>query len=230
LRKSTSTSAAAVAVDDNPYLNAQRVWLERYGNFVQQAYNWRLIAVLEAIALMIGIVGLIYVAGQSKFLPYIITIDKIGQPVSVHVLDRASPIDERVVHAELANWLADARNVVTDRVVEKSNIDAVYAMVADGSAARGYLDSWYPAGGHSPFERAAKGTVEIAVDAILPVSSETYVVQWTETLRDLGGHVTETQRWEASISVAITPPTDEATIMRNPIGLFITSLNWTQKS
>ncbi len=220
----------AVAIADNPYLNAQNVWLERYGHFIAQAYNWRLIAMLEAVALTVGIFGLIYVAGQSKFVPYIVAVDKLGLPISVHLADRASPIDERVVHAQLANWISNARGVVTDRIVEKSNLDAVYSMILDGSAARGYLDSWYPTNGHSPFERAHKETVSIGVDAILPVSNQTYVVQWAETVRDLGGRVISTQHWEASISIAFTPPTDEAAIIRNPLGVFITSLNWTQKS
>jgi type IV secretory pathway TrbF-like protein len=42
--------------------------------------------------------------------------------------------------------------------------------------------------------------------------------------------VTGTQNWEASLSVAFTPPTNEDQIIKNPIGLYITSVNWTQKS
>jgi type IV secretion system protein VirB5 len=219
-----------VSVSDNPYLNAQNVWLERYGHFIQQAYNWRLIAMLEAVALTVGVFGLIYVSGQTKFVPYIVDVNKEGLPINVHIAEPAGPIDQRVVHSELASWISNARSVVTDRIVEKSQIDAVYAMVLDGSPARGYLDQYYPVGGHSPFDRATKETDAVNITAILLVSNQTYVVQWTETIRDLAGRVTATQNWEANLSVAFTPPTTEDSVIRNPIGLFITSVNWTQKS
>jgi type IV secretion system protein VirB5 len=219
-----------IVAPDNPYLNAQNVWLERYGHFIQQAYNWRLIAMLEAVALIVGVFGLIYVASQTKFVPYIVDVNKEGLPINVHIADQGSTIDQRVVHAELASWISNARSVVTDRIVEKQNIDGVYSMIADNSAARGFLDQYYPVGGHSPFDRAQKETDSVAITAILPVSNQTYVVQWTETIRDLTGKVTSTQNWEASISVAFTPPTTEDQVIKNPIGLYITSVNWTQKS
>jgi type IV secretion system protein VirB5 len=219
-----------VPVSDNPYLNAQNVWLERYGHFIHQAYNWRLIAMLEAVALTIGIFGLIYVAGEPHVVPYIVDVNKEGLPINVHVAAPGGPIDQRVVHAALANWVNNARSVVTDRIVEKQNLDGVYSMIADGSAARGYLDQWYPVNNHSPFQRAQTQTVTTNVTAILPISNQTYQVQWTETARDLSGRVTGTQNWEAEIGVAFTPPTTEDQVLKNPIGLFITSLNWTQTS
>jgi type IV secretion system protein VirB5 len=222
--------AQPVQPTDNPYLNAQNVWLERYGHFIQQAYNWRLIAMLEAVALVVGVVGLIYVATQTKYVPYIVDVNQEGLPINVHLAEQAGPIDQRVVHAELANWVTDARSVVTDRIAEKANLKVVYDMVSDGSPARGFLDQYYPVGGHSPFDRAQKETDNINIDAILQISNQTYVVQWTETIRDLGGRVTATQHWEANISVAFTPPTSEQQIESNPIGLFITQLTWTQKS
>jgi len=77
------------------------------------ARDYAFLGMLEAVALTVGIFGLIYVAGQSKFVPYIVAVDKIGQPISVHIAERASPIDQRVVHSELANWLSNARGVVT---------------------------------------------------------------------------------------------------------------------
>jgi type IV secretion system protein VirB5 len=148
----------------------------------------------------------------------------------VHLADQAGPVDQRVVHAELANWISNARSVVTDRIVEKQNIDGMFDMVQNNSAASGFLNSYYPVADHSPFQRATSLTDAVQVTAILPVSNQTYVVQWTETIRDLNGRVTSTQNWEGSISVAFTPPTTEDQVIKNPIGMFITSVSWTQKS
>ena len=213
----------------DPYLDAQSVWLERYGSYVKQAYNWRLMAMLEAVALIVAVIGLIYVASQTKFVPYVVAVDKIGEAFAVHPADRASPVDPRVVRAELANWVVKARSIVTDRIVEHRDIDDVYAIVPDGTAARGYLDAYFQASGNSPFDRAMRETVEIKVTAILPISPTTYTVQWDELTRDLRGKETGRHSWEASIGVGFRPPADESQILRDPLGLYITTLSWTQK-
>src|SRR5450631_3047380 len=113
---------------ENPYLQARGAWIERYGSYVAQAYNWRLIAVLESLALITAIVGLIYLAGQSKFVPYVVAVDKVGLAMGVRPATAAGGRDQRVVQAEIGNFIVNARSVVTDRIVEKANIENVYVM------------------------------------------------------------------------------------------------------
>lgn len=219
--------AVAETGTGNAYTDAQTVWLERYGSYLQQAYNWRLIAILEAIGIIVAVLAIAYIGAQSKLVPYVVTIDKLGTPVGVQIADRAGPVDSRVIKAQLANFLVDTRSVVVDRVVEKQYLDNVYAMIANGSAARGYIDAWYT--GHSPFDLARDRTISVTVDSLLAISPTTWQVQWTETQRNLGGVVTGSEQWVGSIGVAVRTPTDEATIMRNPLGVYVTSLNWTKK-
>lgn len=211
----------------NPYLQARSVWLERYGTYVSQAYNWRLIAVLESIALVAAIVGLVYTAGQSKFVPYVVAVDKVGMALGVQPAQGAAGVDDRVVHAQLANFITDVRSVASDRAVQKTYIDAVYGMVPLDGMAHSYLESWYPE--HSPFVRVRHGTVQVQINAILKVSPTSYTAQWGETTRDLAGNVVGTETWEGTFGVAFHPPTDEATILADPAGLYIMSLTWTKK-
>jgi type IV secretion system protein VirB5 len=212
----------------NPYVDAQNVWHERYGTYLAQAYNWRLVAVLEAIALVAAIVGLIYLASQTKFVPYVVAIDKVGMAFAVQPAERASSIDERVVHAQLAQWVEMARSVVTDREVEVSNLDRVYGMVEPNSPARAFLDDYYP-NGHDPLQRAFKETDTVTINAILPVSSSTYEIQWTETLRNAQGRSMGQQIWDGTFSIAVSAPNDEATILKNPLGIYLTDIHWQQK-
>jgi type IV secretion system protein VirB5 len=227
--KAPRPEAKAEAEASDPYTEARNAWNERYGTYIQQAYNWRLLALLEAIALILAVAGLITVASQSKLVPYVVAIDKVGTAIAVQPADRASAVDPRVVRAQLANWLVLARSVVTDRIVELNNLHDLYLLVAPDSAAHGYLDAWYPGEGHSPFDRAKTETVAVAVNAIVPISPSSYELQWTETVRDLHGVVTRTETWDATAEIAFRPPTDEATILKNPLGLYITSINWTRK-
>jgi type IV secretion system protein VirB5 len=214
----------------NPYADAQNVWIERYGSHISQAYNWRLLAILEAVALIAAVCGLVYIAQESKLVPYVVAVDKIGQAVAVQPADRASTIDPRVVRAMLANWIVDARSVSTDRIIERSYIDAVYNLIPADAASLGYLNDYYSNNGKSPYVRATKETDQIAIVSILPVSATSYEVQWTETLRDFHGHTTGTQSWAATLMIAFRAPTDEATILKNPLGLYITSVNWALKA
>jgi type IV secretory pathway TrbF-like protein len=214
---------------ENPYLQARGAWIERYGSYVAQAYNWRLIAVLESLALITAIVGLLYIAGQSKFVPYVVAVDKVGLALGVKPAEAAPGRDQRVVHAELANFIINARSVVGDRIVEKANIDAVYAMVAPDTPARGYLNTWYPL--HNPFGHARHGSIQVQISAILPVSNASYTVQWIESMRNLRGDVFGKETWEGTFSVAFVPPKsgDEASITANPLGMYVTAINWTKK-
>ncbi len=123
----------------------------------------------------------------------------------------------------------NSRSVGTDRIVTLKTLDSVYAFVAPDSAAMGYINQWYSAPGHSPLDRALKETDQVAVNAILPISPSTYELQWTETLRDPHGKITEKQDWDGSVTIAFTPPVTEAAVISNPLGLYINSLNWTKK-
>jgi type IV secretion system protein TrbF len=225
----SSPKPQAEGPSGDPYVDARHAWNERYGTYIQQAYNWRLVALLEAVGLIVAIAGLIAIATQTRLVPYVVAIDKIGTAIAVQPADRASAIDPRVVRAQLANWIVLARSVVTDRIVELNNLHDLYLMVSPDSSAHGYLDDWYPANGHSPFDRAKTQTVDVSVNAIVPISPSSYEMQWTETIRDLHGKVIGTETWEATAQIAFRAPSDEATILKNPLGLYITSINWTKK-
>jgi type IV secretory pathway TrbF-like protein len=216
------------SVPTTPYLDAQKVWLERYGSHVQQAFNWRLLALLQAIALCAAVFGLIYVACQSKYVPYVVAVDKIGLPIGVKIADHAETPDDRIVRAQLANWVETARSVITDAQAEKQNINRIYALIAPGSPARTYLDSWY-SNGHSPFDEAKSKTVTVQVAWVLPITPQSWQVQWSETLRNDRGEVSASEQWVATIGVDFHTPKDDATLLQNPLGLYITSLSWVRK-
>ena len=66
---------------------------------------------------------------------------------------------------------------------------------------------------------------------MLPQTEQSYQVTWTETARDLQGRPSGQTHWQASLTIAINPPRDEKTILsgKNPLGIYVNTLNWTQK-
>ncbi len=210
---------------DSPFLAAKREWNERYGDYVAQARNWRLAALLALTAAVFLAAGTIWLSAQPKIVPYVVEVDKLGASIAVARADRAGTPDARIVRAALAQWISDARTVSTDPIAERAALTRAYAMVA--TTAKPFLDDWYRT--HSPFVSGAHDSVVVSLDALLPQSPQTYQLQWTEEQRSLDGSPTATTHWIAQVAVGFNPPADEATILRNPMGIYITQLSWTQR-
>src|ERR1700730_18268033 len=107
----TAQMSRADTVVDDPYLSARREWNERYGSYIARARNWRLAALgsISVSAILAG--GVLWLGSQSKLVPFVVEVDKLGQAVAVQRADRATPADQRIVKAQLAAWIVDVRSV-----------------------------------------------------------------------------------------------------------------------
>jgi type IV secretory pathway TrbF-like protein len=229
--RSAKATAAAVAVvagsATNPYLEARREWNERYGDYIQQAHHWRTLALICAAVALICVLGVVYIGAQSKIVPYVVEVDKLGETVAVARADRAAPVDPRVIKAYLARFVSDWRTVTVDRVAQKSAIDRVYSMLPNGSIAVSKLNDFFKT--HNPFSLSGRESVAVAVTNILPISDTTWQVEWQETTRDSRGEVQGTVRMRLSILVGLRPPTQEQLVLINPLGIYVTDINWAQQ-
>lgn len=210
---------------ESPFLAAKREWNERYGDYLAQARNWRLAAILSLVVSVILAGGSMLLAAQPKVVPYVVEVDKLGASIAVARADQSATPDQRMIRAQLAQWISDARAVSSDQTAERAALTRVYAGIA--TSAKPYLDDWYRA--HSPFELGTRATVAVSVDAVLPQSATSFQVQWTETRRNLDGSQPTIAHWIADVTIGLNPPTDEATILRNPLGIYITQLSWTPR-
>jgi len=168
-------------------------------------------------------VGTVWQASQSKVVPYVVEVDKLGDAVPVGRADRAVPADARVVKAELAAWIVAVRSVSSDPVAEKAALGHAYVLAAGNATA--FLNEYYRQ--HMPFGQPH--TVAVSVDTVLPVSESTYQVEWSEDARDTQGRSIGTTHWIASLTIAFDPPSDERGILANPFGLYVTGVSWTQR-
>jgi type IV secretion system protein VirB5 len=218
-----SKSSAAPAGAESPYLSARREWNERYGDYIARARTWRWAAFAAIAVSLVLAIGVVWEAAQSKVVPYVVEVDKLGDAVSVARADRAAPADARVVKAQLATWIVDVRSVSSDPLAQKGALSRAYALTA--AAATAFLNDYYRR--HSPFGQTR--TVAVSVEAVLPISNQTYQIQWAEDARDLQGRDIATTQWLASVTVAFDPPSDERGILSNPLGLYVTGISWTQR-
>jgi type IV secretory pathway TrbF-like protein len=219
--------SAATPGELNPYVEARREWNERYGDYIQQAHHWRTVAIICSLVALVSVIGVGYIGAQSRVVPYVVEVDRVGEVAAIARADRAPDVDPRVIKAYLARFVADWRGVTIDRQAQKSAIDRIYAMLPSGSVALGKVNDFFKS--RNPFTVATKQSVAVDVTNILPISDQTWQVEWQEVTRDFRGDVQGNLRMKVSIIVGITPPTDESLILINPLGVYITDLNWSQQ-
>lgn len=208
----------------NIYLNARREWNERYGDYIARERAWRLIALGAMATALLAVVGLVWVSGQGKLIPYVVQVDKLGTPVATQRADVAPTADARVIKAELASWVVSVRSVLADPVAERAALRKAYALVNRRGAAFASLNDYFKA--HDPFARAAEETVAVAVASVLPISPTTWRVEWREERRAPDGSVLSSEQWQATVTVVLNPPTDEATLLLNPLGVYVNGFSW----
>jgi type IV secretion system protein VirB5 len=210
---------------ESPYVYARREWNERYGSYIARARTWQIVA-LSAMALS-GVLGLslVKIASQAKVQPFIVEVDKLGEAVAVKPADAAGMPDQRIIRFQLANFITNARSVTPDPSVQKRWLDGVYAVSTSSAAA--FLNDYYKKS--DPFQRGRTNLVAVDIQAALPLSKNTWQVQWTETSRGLNGLVDGTTRWQAVLNINFFPPSTPQQIIANPTGVVVEQINWTQQ-
>lgn len=210
---------------ENPYLAARQEWNERYGSYVMAARAWRIVGITGMLMAVIGFSYALYQSTQVKLVPYIVEVDRLGTAVSAGFPQQIEYADARVVRATLGNFVSNFRSVTPDAVVQKQYIDRTYALLRTSDPATEKINAWFR--GNSPFDRAVTMTVAIEVTNIVPLSNQSYQVDWTEFQRDRQGKELGTRRYRGIATVTLTPPQDEAVIRFNPIGLYLRDFEWT---
>ena len=209
------------------YLAARREWNERYGTHISRERWWRAAALL-AITANFALSGeLAWKAHQSRVVPYVVAVDKLGESVAVHRLPVAPPVDALRIRAQLARWVSDIRSVYSDPLAERNVATEAYEWVDLYSDGKAQLDTWFRS--TKPNERARSETVGVSIKSVGQIGQDTYSVDWSEEKRTKDSQPPTTSYWRASIVVKVDPPSDNSKILINPNGVFVTWFNVTPR-
>ena len=221
-KKSPAPVGSSTGLGNNPYINGREEWLERYGSYISRAAQWRMVAFLCLILTAISISGNVIQARQVKTVPYIIEVDNLGAIGAVARADRASSTPKRLIQASIATCISDWRTVTADVELQRKMIERLSFFMA--GSAKGVLREWYEA--NNPFEIAKNKLVHVEIKGLpLPVSPDSYRVEWVETVRSHAGVTLDVHSYEATATVQIKPPTVDAVLLRNPGGVYITAIS-----
>ena len=213
--------------DPNPYVAGKEEWIERYGSYVMQAANWRMAAMGSLVAATILAVGMVVTASRSKYIPYVVEVDKLGTLQAVGPADHMEKPSDLIVKSALKGLIEDIRFITSDSSVQVKAIKRVYSKVPSGSATKIFLDGYYK--DNDPFKAAELKTVDVEVTLVMPISTTSWQVEWNETTRDKNGNIVDTSRWKSTLAIDINPPANKDELTSNPLGIFITSLSWAKQ-
>lgn len=206
-----------------PYLAARRTALAEHERLVEgNLLLRRVLASSAAVNLALGAL-LAFFATRPRAIPYVIAVDKTGAITGVAeaVQPRAPLSEDAVVRYQLAQFIRNARTILNDPSAMKEQIHRAYSLVR-GEAGQ-VLNAWYRA--HDPFDAAHHESVQVQIDSVLKLSPDSYEIRWTETPRDREGLAEKATQWRGVLKVATLAP-DPAEILSNPLGLYVTQIDW----
>ncbi|MES3021687.1 MAG: VirB8/TrbF family protein [Pseudomonadota bacterium] len=220
--------------NENPFLAARRTWNDQSAANVASRQLFQLLGILALLVALAGVGGVIYIGSKSKFIPYVVEVDQLGQFRSVGLADRAALVDQRIVHAAVADWIGNMRLVTPDIALQRKAVFKVYAMLAPNDPATAKANEWLNGTQESsPFKRAARETASIELASVIPQTADTWQVDWIETVRDRQGvKKGESHRWRALVTVYIMPSTPETTdedMRNNPLGVHVRDFSWSKQ-
>lgn len=218
----------------NPYLSARRTWNDHVGRLVAARTLWQAVGLLSLLIALAAVGGLIHLAGQTRFVPYVVEVDRLGHTYAVAQADRAAPADQRVIEAQLADFVTMARRVTPDVALQRQAIFRVYAMLNQGDPATAKMNAFLNGNeAQNPFERARRETVTTEVRSVLQQTEETWQVEWQESVYDLKGNLQgEPYPMRALLTLYQAPPSpqvSEKTLHDNPLGIYIQDFNWVRE-
>jgi type IV secretory pathway TrbF-like protein len=207
-----------------PYQRAAQIWDDRLGSARTQAKNWRLMA-FGSLTLAVGLAaGLIKIAGESRVTPYVVEVDKLGQAQAVAPAERDwTPTDPQIAWY-LAHFMQDVRALPLDPVVLRRSWLEAYDYVSDHAAAT--LNDF--ARERDPFKAIGERTVSVEVTSVVRASPDSFQVKWTEQIFR-NGALERSERWTGLLSIAIRHPATADLLRKNPLGLYVTALDWSRE-
>jgi type IV secretion system protein TrbF len=210
----------------NPYTKGaegRKEWNDRYMNMAKSIRNWQFAFVAVAVLAFIELIILAKLATQSKIQPYVVETNQ-GIPYSIKAVTGVSDKDQLLINYAVNQFVINAKTIIADTTAEKTLLDNVYAFSAGGTY--GFLQDFYAK--NNPYDLAGSYTVTVNIINSLPVGNNTWQVIWEEIKHNVNsGEVMETTKWVGHFTYQFGQVNPKS-ITKNPFGIYVTNLTWSQ--
>ena len=209
---------------ETPYQRAAQAWDERIGSARVQARNWRLMA-FGSLFLSGGLAAaLVWTSATGRIVPWVVQVDRVGQAQAVAPADAAYQATDPQIAYHLARFIEAVRGIPADPIILRQNWLRAYDYTTTSGATA--LNDY--ARTNDPFAKLGHEQRAVDVSSVIRASPSSFRVAWTER-RYADGALAATERWTAILTVAIQTPRDPETLKKNPLGVYVTALNWSKE-
>jgi type IV secretion system protein VirB5 len=223
--KNRSMRVGTSTPQETPYLKAAQEWDRRIGDSRVQAASWRFMAFACLGVAAIFAVGFVMEANRVHITAYYVPVDNAGKPGQVELADNVYNPTQAEIGYFLGDWVTKMFSKPVDPIVMKTNMQSAFAyLVGHGLVT---VTNW--AQQTDPTKNMGHQAVTVNVSDVLQRSPDTYQVDWTQTSYE-DGAVQTTQNFTGLFQITIHQPTNQAQLLSNPLGIYITELSWSRQT
>ena len=206
------------------FLAARREWDDRYGGMAKNRRDWQRLSAALALLLLVSLGAIHQLIASRGVVPYVVEIDGTGEAVAVGPAEVAQRPSDAIVRHQLGRFVRNFRTQLADPEAQALLTADAYA-VARGRArdlVRVYLER------RRSERRGTRDRIRVEIAGVLPLSADTWQVQWSETR---SGHQVIGERdrsLQAVLTVLWEPADDIEALNENPLGIYVTEIQWSE--
>ena len=220
----------------NYLVAGRREFTDQFTNLARGKRNWQLTAFASLGLLAVVTVAYIALASSARVQLLVVEVDELGQVRGFEEVGNVYTAREAVTDATLRHFVRNLRTVYADPAAQRDLIVSAYAY-ADGSTQE-WLNGYFSDPENDPRRLMRQLARRVEIKSVIRVpgtegyeadgsGSDSWKLTWVEVETPRG---TDTQRrsaWEAYLTVKQVP---EAVRPHNPLGLYVTAINWSRVS
>ena len=162
---------------------------------------------------------------KSQIIPYVVTVDKSTGEVEkagAFIAQDYTP-QEVEVRYFIGQFIQNARNIQLDPVQQEKMQGKAFAYLTQ-AAAQKYAAIQRNEGFKNKY---AMYTVQTKITGIKKIpDTDSYHATWTEEEFNIASGKQDVKKYECVFAVTTIPPKDDQTLLVNPLGLYISDLNF----
>jgi type IV secretory pathway TrbF-like protein len=239
LNSSQNAANQSPSISINDYDWSQSLLNEKIEkNIRQQKQSQRIIYALLAL-LLLALMAIIFLIQIPKRQPFIVMLNQQGQIEKTIDLEKNLSTSQvlAIEQYQIIDGLKNLLSVSSDKNLQKIRLEKGINYILPNSAAEKTIKEFLNQEPNNPYLLQKKYTVQLEVKNIKPIKSlksssaenvnnakRFYQIQFKRDVYDLNQNLVESKSYEIITSHVFAKSKNEASIYKNPLGIFIDTL------
>ena len=214
----------------HPELTSKNIWNSRIAETHHKLRLWQLVTLVSLFITLASVGGIVLMASKSKYIPYIVEVDKLGEVVVIKEAQEGTVKDTRIIRAKIAEFITGLRVVTFDNTLQRTIVFQVYSSLRKGEPAINKVNLFYKNDDTNPFIRSEQVTVGIEILSLVASTETTYQIDWRESTYNNLGVLRDVKTYRSLVTIYLVDTAVENVkdLTKNPLGIYIRDFNITE--